>query len=135
MKLIPRDFDLFTSPFENWHSLMNFKNPMNTDIIEDGKNLKIIVDLPGVKKENVKITLENAILTVSASTKGGCEEKNKEGTYIRRERHSGTYTRSFSVSENLSKDDVKASMSDGTLTLTIPKSVEKEPETQTIEIE
>ena len=135
MKLIPRDFDLFTSPFENWHSLMNFKNPMNTDIIEDGKNLKIVVDLPGVKKENVKITLENAILTVSASSKGGFEEKNKEGNYIRRERHSGTYTRSFSVSENLSKEDVKASMNDGVLTLTIPKKTEKEPETQTIEIE
>lgn len=135
MKLIPRDFDFFGSPFDNWHSLMNFKNPMNTDIVEDGKDLKIIMDLPGVKKENIKITLENSVLTVSASTKSKSEEKDEKGNYIRRERHSGEYTRSFSVSENISKEDVKASLKDGILTLIIPKSVEKQPESHTIEIE
>ena len=58
MKLIPRDFDLFSSPFDGFGSLMSVKHPMSTDIVEDGENLKIIMDLPGVKKENVKISQE-----------------------------------------------------------------------------
>ena len=54
MKLIPRDFDLFSTPFEGFGSLMSIKHPMSTDIVEDGENLKIIMDLPGEKKDNVK---------------------------------------------------------------------------------
>lgn len=135
MKLIPRDFDLFSTPFEGFGSLMSIKHPMSTDIVEDGENLKIIMDLPGVKKENVKITLENGYLTVSASTKGDSEEKNEEGTFIRRERHSGELTRSFAVSKDVSKDDIRAKLENGTLTLLVPKEPAKDASSNTIEIE
>mgnify|MGYP004492967335 CR=1 FL=1 len=135
MKLIPRDFDLFSSPFEGFGSLMNIRHPLSTDIVEDGENLKIIMDLPGVKKENVKIILENGYLTVSASTKGDSEEKNEEGTFIRRERHSGELTRSFAVSKDVSKDEIKAKLEDGTLTLLIPKEPTKDASSNMIEIE
>lgn len=135
MKLIPRDFDLFSTPFEGFGSLMSIKHPMSTDIVEDGENLKIIMDLPGVKKENVKITLENGYLTVSASTKGDSEEKNEEGTFIRRERHSGELTRSFAVSKDVSKDDIRAKLENGTLTLLVPKEPVKDASSNTIEIE
>ncbi len=135
MKLIPRDFDLFSSPFDGFGSLMSVKHPMSTDIVEDGENLKIIMDLPGVKKENVKITLENGYLTVSASTKGKSEEKDEEGTFIRRERHFGEFTRSFAVSKNVSKDEIKAKLENGTLTLLVPKESAKEAPSSTIEIE
>lgn len=135
MKLIPRDFDLFSTPFEGFGSLMSIKHPMSTDIVEDGENLKIIMDLPGVKKENVKITLENGYLTISASTKGDSEEKNEEGTFIRRERHSGELTRSFAVSKDVSKDDIRAKLENGTLTLLVPKEPAKDASSNTIEIE
>lgn len=134
MQLIPYDFDLFRSPLDNWHSISSMKNSLSTDIVESEKDLKIVMDIPGVKKENVKVTLEKGILTVSASTQSQSEEKDKEGNYIRKERYSGEYTRSFSVSENLSKDDITAKMEDGTLTLTIPKNVEKDS-SETIEIQ
>ncbi len=135
MHLIPYDFDLFHSPLDHWHPFSSVKNSLSTDIIENDKELEIIMDIPGVKKENVKITLEKGILTVSASTQGESEEKDKEGNYIRKERYSGNYTRSFSVSEGLSKEDIKAKMVDGTLTLTIPKNIEKSSPSETIEIE
>ena len=135
MQLVPFDFDLFHSPFENFSSLVGLKNQMSTDIVETDKEMKIIMDLPGIKKENVKITLENNILTISASNKSESEEKDKEGNYIRRERHSGEYTRSFSVADGVSKDDIVATLEDGTLTLNIPKNVEKEASSQTIEIQ
>ena len=135
MKLIPRDFDLFSSPFDGFGSLMSVKHPMSTDIVEDGENLKIIMDLPGVKKENVKITLENGYLTISASTKGDSEEKNEEGTFIRRERHSGELTRSFAVSKDISKDEIKAKLENGTLTLLVPKEPTKDTSSNIIEIE
>ena len=108
---------------------------MSTDIVETDKEMKIIMDLPGIKKENVKITLENNILTVSASNKSESEEKSEEGNYIRRERRSGEYTRSFSVAEGISKDDIKAKLEDGTLTLSVPKNVEKDSSSQIIEIQ
>lgn len=135
MKLIPHDFDLFSSPFDGFGSLMNIKHPMSTDIVEDGENLKIIVDLPGVKKENVKITLENGYLTISAFTKGNSEEKDEEGTFIRRERHFGEFTRSFAVSKDVSKDEIKAKLEDGTLTLLVPREPSKDASSSTIEIE
>ena len=135
MQLMSYDADLFRSPFENLYSLAQMKNSMSTDIIENENDIKVLIDIPGVKKENVKITLENSVLTISASTQSESEEKDTEGNYIRRERRSGEYTRSFNVSENLSKDDIKAKLEDGTLTLTIPKNIEKESESQTIEIE
>ncbi len=135
MQLIPYDFDLFHSPLDHWRPFSNMRNSLSTDIIENDKELKIVMDIPGVKKENVKVTLEKGILTVSASTHGESEEKDNEGNYIRRERHSGEYTRSFSVSDDVSQDDIKAKMENGTLTLTIPKNVEKESSSKTIEIE
>lgn len=134
MKLIPHDFDLFSTPFDGFGSFMNIKHPMSTDIVEDEENLKIIMDLPGVKKENVKITLENGYLTISASTKGDSEEENEEGTFIRRERHCGELTRSFSVSKDISKDDIRARLEDGTLTLLVPKEPSKDT-SNIIEIE
>ena len=129
MQLIPYDFDLFRTPFENFS---HFKNSIKSDIIETENEIKVIMDIPGVKKENIKITLEKSVLTISASTNDESEEKDNEGNYIRRERHSGEYIRSFNVREDLTKEDIKAKLQDGTLTLTIPKVTTKEPHSQTI---
>ena len=131
----PHDFDIFSSPFENMSSCSSIKNIMSTDISESKNELKFTTELPGIKKENIKVTLENGILTISASTKSEKEEKDEKGKCIRKERHSGEFTRSFSVDKSLTKDDVKAKLEDGILTLTLPKSVEKSTESSTIEIE
>ncbi len=131
---MPCDFDLF-SPFDNMSWCSSVKSMMNTDIVEGEKDLRIVMDVPGVKKENLKITLEKGILTVSGSTQGESEEKDEEGNYIRKERHSGEFTRSFNVNKNLDKNDVKAKLENGTLTLTLPKSDPEADTSAVIDIE
>jgi len=132
---LPYDFDLFSSPFENMSSCSGIKSVMSTDIAENEDSLEFTMDLPGIKKENIKITLEKGILTISASTHSETEEKDQKGKCIRKERHSGEFTRSFSVDKNLTKDDVKAKLEDGVLTLTLPKSVERSSESNIVEIQ
>lgn len=134
-KLTPYDFDLFHFPFENFNSLMNFRNPMSADVVENENELKVIVDLPGIKKNNIKITLENEFLTISASNKSESEEKSPEGNYIHRERKIGEYKRSFRIPKNVCKEDIKAKFEDGTLTLTILKNTKKEDLAQNIDID
>ena len=131
---MPCDFDLF-SPFDNMSWCSSVKSMMNTDIVEGEKDLRIVMDVPGVKKENLKITLEKGVLTVSGSTQGESEEKDEEGNYIRKERHSGEFTRSFNVNKNLDKNDVKAKLENGTLTLTLPKSDPEADTSAVIDIE
>ena len=74
---------------------------MKTDVREHENGYELDVDLPGIKKENVKIKLEDGYLTISASTAQNDDEKDKKGNYIRRERFSGSYSRSFYVGEEV----------------------------------
>ena len=99
---------------------------MLTDVREHEDHFDVQMDLPGFKKEDINIQLKNGYLTVSASK--GLEEKeeNKEGKIIRRERCSGTMSRSFYVGEELTSEDVKARFEDGVLTLIVPKKEKKE---------
>lgn len=137
MSLIPYSFydlDTFFTPFENRAFQLSSKNIMSTDIVENENEIKLIMDIPGVKKENINITIEKGVLTVSASTQSESEEKDQSGNYVRRERSSGQYIRSFNVGENITADEVIAKLEDGTLTLTIPNNPEKKKESQTVKI-
>ena len=101
------------------------KNVMKTDIQETDKNYILEMDLPGFSKDEVKVSLENGYLTISAA-KGlnKAEKEKKNGRYIRRERYAGACQRSFYVGENISQDDISAEFKHGILKLSIPK---KEP--------
>lgn len=137
MSLIPcsfYDLDTFFTPFENRAFQFSNKNMMSTDIVENENEIKIIMDIPGVKKENINITIEKGVLTVSASTQSESEEKDQSGNYVRRERSSGQYTRSFNIGENITADEVVAKLEDGILTLIIPNNPEKKKESQTVKI-
>ena len=94
---------------------------MKTDVREHENGYELDVDLPGIKKENVKVKLEDGYLTISASTAQNNDEKDKKGNYIRRERFSGSYSRSFYVGDNITENDVKARFENGVLMLDIPK--------------
>ena len=103
------------------------RNEMKTDVKENESNYEIYIDLPGFKKEEVKITLENGYLTVSAEK--GLEEKdeNKDtGKYIRQERWYGSMSRSFYVGEEITQEEVKAGFDSGVLKITLPKKEKKE---------
>ncbi len=95
---------------------------MKTDIRETDDSYEIVMDLPGFKKEEVKVALENGYLTVSAEKGLDEDEKEKKsGRYIRRERYTGACSRSFYVGDGLTGQDIKAEFKHGILTLTVPK--------------
>ena len=109
---------------------------MRVDIHEDVSGYEIIADLPGVKKEDISIILQNEVLTISASKAIESEVKEK-GKVIRRERSSGSLSRSFTVSHGVKQDNISANFNDGVLTLVIPKlSAEEEtPDVRKINID
>ena len=108
------------------------KNLMKTDVKETDTEYELIVDLPGFKKDEVKVSLENGYLTIQAA-KGldKDEQEKKTGKYIRRERYAGTCARSFYVGEDITQDEIKGNFKHGILRLSIPKKDAKPAVEQT----
>lgn len=105
------------------------KNVMSTDVKEVENGYELEMDLPGFKKDEIKASVENGYLTISAARGLDEDEKDKKsGKYIRRERYAGACERSFYVGEGISQDDIKASFQHGILKLFIPKEPEKSVE-------
>lgn len=94
---------------------------MRVDVHESDDAYEIHADLPGVKKEDIDITLENDVLTVAARKNTETEEK-KKGKVIYRERSSGMVSRSFSVAPGTTEADINANFADGVLSLSVPKA-------------
>lgn len=101
---------------------------MQADVAESEDAYTVEMNLPGVKKENVKIELKDGYLIVNATTKSETTEEDKKTKYIRKERYSGSGSRTFYVGKDLTQEDIKAKFEDGVLKLTVPK-IEKKPET------
>ena len=134
--------------FEDWFGLPSFheadrrlygKNAareMKTDVHEHDDHYEVDIDLPGFKKEDIRLDLENGYLTVTASKGLDVDEKTKKGRIIRQERYAGTMSRSFYVGEALTEEDIQAKLEHGVLSLQIPKKEAKKlPERKTIQIE
>ena len=94
---------------------------MLTDVREHEDHYDLEIDLPGFKKEDLTIELNNGYLTVTANKGHDQEEKNKEGKIIRQERYSGTLSRSFYVGEEITNEEIKAKYEGGVLTVSLPK--------------
>ena len=94
------------------------------------------IDLPGFKKDEVNLTLEDGYLTISAAKGLDKDEKDKKGKYIRQERYAGTCSRSFYVGEGVEPTDVSAKFEDGILKVSLPKREQKQlPKSNLIAIE
>ena len=100
---------------------------MKTDVKEKDNTYEVAIDLPGFKKDEIQIQLENGYVIVSAAKGLDKEEKDKEGKYIRRERYAGNVSRSFYVGEKVQKEDIHPKFENGILSFDIPK------ETKTVE--
>lgn len=112
------------------------RNLMKTDVKETDNSYELEVDLPGFKKDEVKLQLSDGYLTISAE-KGLDKDEEKHGRLIRQERYEGAMQRSFYVGDGLTEDDVKASFANGVLKISLPKAEAKKalPEESYIEIE
>ena len=112
-------------------------NVMKTDVRENKDSYDVFVDLPGFKKEDVKLDLDNGYLTISAQRNEELDEKDNEGRYIRQERATGSCARSFYVGKELEPKDIRAKFENGILSLHLPKADAKklEPKQTLIEIE
>lgn len=139
MQLVPRDSfsglidSLFNAGNLEIAEFNGFFTP-SVDIEEHDDGYLLKADLPGVRKEDISVTLENGILTLSAERSEEKEDKSK-GKVIRRERRSGSYTRSFSVGDGVSEEDIQASFNDGVLTIKMPKPREAKSGTRRIAID
>lgn len=96
-----------------------------TDISEDKDNYTLTLDLPGVKKSDVKISFVDGVLSISGERKQ--EKETKESKYHRVERAFGRYYRSFTLPAKIKADDINAEFTDGQLTITVPKAEEAKP--------
>ncbi|BDR52465.1 molecular chaperone Hsp20 [Bombiscardovia nodaiensis] len=136
--------DFFDDPFfNNWRDTRRSQgtgmvpsNLMNTDVREKDGNYELDIDLPGFAKEDVSLRLEDGYLVVSAQRKGEQGSQDDSGKWIRRERYTGSCSRSFYVGEGTKQSDIHAKFTDGTLHVTLPKeSVQPVENKQTIAIE
>ncbi|MCR4740231.1 MAG: Hsp20/alpha crystallin family protein [Lachnospiraceae bacterium] len=114
----------------------NASHVMKTDVHEHEDGFEVDIDLPGFKKDEISIALEDGYLSVSAAKALDNDQKDKKGKVIRKERYSGSMQRSFYVGDAITEEDIKAKFEDGVLRLDIPKKeVNKVPEKKLIAIE
>ena len=102
-----------------------------TDVVDTGDAYKLDAELPGFNKDDIKIDVENDVLTISAERK--LENDENKHNFVKRERFYGSYSRSFDVS-GIEVDGIQAAYNDGVLTLTMPKKVETAPASRRLEI-
>ena len=127
-----RDFDKVDRKLYGKHA----NGLMKTDVRENEGNYELDIDLPGFKKDEISLTLDNGYLIVGAAQTVIEDEKDSKGKMLRQERYSGAMQRSFYVGDGIDENDVKAKFEDGGLSLSFPKEKEPEiPEKKTIMIE
>ena len=130
MRLLPRT--MFDDMIDDWFGEPRFTRrtaaAMRCDIREKDGSYLLDIELPGYRKEDIHIDLEDGYLTVSAARNTSSEEKDKQGNILRQERISGSCSRSFYVGEELTAEDIKAKYDNGELKNVLPEKDQKEIE-------
>ena len=125
-----RDFEDINRAFFGDNSLAEFK----TDIRDMGDGFELEADLPGFKKEDIKLSVYGDTLTIKAERHSDFEDQDKKSGYLRCERSYGSYSRSFDVT-GVDVSQISASYTDGVLRIRLPKQAPKQPDDRTIVIE
>ena len=135
--------DYFSDPFELMPQFKSrnplygkhAKNLMKTDVRETDNTYEIDMDLPGFKKDEINLELNDGYLSVTAA-KGLDKDEEKDGHYIRRERYAGSCSRSFYIGDAIESKDISAKFEDGILRICLPKQAPKQiPAKSSIAIE
>ena len=136
--------DLFDDMFDDMYGMRPFfgnhnplygknaKNLMKSDIRETEDAYELDIDLPGFKKDEVSLKLEQGYLTISAAKGLDKDDENKNGRYIRRERYTGACSRSFYVGDQLKPEDISAKFEDGILKIPLPTAAPARPAQPTL---
>jgi HSP20 family protein len=98
---------------------------MSVDVIETKDNVVVKAAVPGVKPDEIEVSITGDTLTIKGETKA--EEKFEEGSYLRKERRFGAFQRTLTLPANIVSDKAKAEFENGVLTLTLPKTEEMKP--------
>ena len=141
--ILSNDFmdDLFSVPrvtgFGGSRFDRDFSRMMTTDVKETDNAYQLDMNLPGFAKEDIKAELKDGYLTINAESNTSNDEKDEDGNYIRRERYTGSCSRSFYVGDGVTQEDIHAAFKDGVLSLTVPKkeAIPEKEETKYIAIE
>ena len=119
-------------PFSGWFD-NSYSSVMKTDVKANDKEYTLSVDLPGVSKNDIEISLQDGYLTIEANRHA--EETDKEANYVFREKTYGRMSRSFYVGDGISEDSIKAKYENGILTVVVPKYREEDKALKRISIE
>ena len=138
-ELIPFDRPFHRAPaYDPFRELDDFiasqsktVNAFRTDVIDNGDAFVLNAELPGFRKEDIKLDVENDCLTISAERK--IEENETKTNFVKRERFYGSFSRSFDLT-GIDTDKIEASYTDGVLSLVLPKEIEEIPAARTITI-
>ena len=141
--ILSNDFmdDFFTVPrvtgFGGSRFDRDFSRMMTTDVKETDNGYQLDMNLPGFAKEDIKAELKDGYLTINAQSNSSNDEKDDDGNFIRRERYTGSCSRSFYVGDAVTQEDIHAAFKDGVLSLNIPKkeAIPQNDETKYIAIE
>ena len=101
--------------------------PYAVDVREDADHIYVEAELPGFRKDDVDITLENSTLTIAAERKDEKEQKDDQGDWLLRERRYNRFLRSFTLPPTVDEKSVDAKLSDGVLKITLTKREETKP--------
>jgi HSP20 family protein len=104
----------------------------DVDIVESKDNIEVQVDLPGMEKDDIKVSVEDSILTIKGERKAMKEEKDKN--YHQIERTYGTFTRSFSLPTSVEGQKIKANYKNGVLKIDLPKAEAVKPKEIPIDV-
>lgn len=102
------------------------------DIVNEKEAVKIDIELPGMTKDDIKVTIENDILTISGERKAEVEQEGKN--YIRTERAYGTFSRSFTLSDEIDTEKISADYKNGILSLSLTKQEKAKPKEISVEV-
>ncbi len=120
------------SNFDDFGDEEGLESMMKTDYIDEGEKIALEIEVPGVEKKDIKLTVNDGYLTLKAVYVHKKESENRR--VIRHERMYGSFTRNYYVGENITKSDIEASLENGLLTVRFPKSKQTEEEDNSIEI-
>ena len=122
--MFPFDEKFFTEKKDPLYG-KNVSRLMKTDVRETEKTYELDIDLPGFKKDEIQMELNDGVLTISAANGLNKDEEDKKGNYIRKERYAGSMSRSFYVGKHVTVEDVHPKYESGILSFSVPKAEAK----------